>query len=295
MDTYGLDYPIADIKAIISQYESVVGNFESAMNPNHVRTKAYTTTFSVHNRYLTVLTELGVTHVSLANNHAYDFGLAGYENARDSLAQAGLAVFGHPGLVTKTVSTSRIVAGDRAISLIGLNAVFARPDLAEVAAVIRSIPERDLAVCYIHWGTEYVTIHTDAAAELAAELARAGCETIIGHHPHVTQDIQIIDGVPVFYSLGNFLFDQYFSADVEEGYMLSLEILDDGRVEFEILPITSRYQRSRPQLMDQADKERFLKDLARRSDPRWSEYILAGKGFFNTNLATSTQTSIISP
>ena len=102
-----------------------------------------------------------------------------------------------------------------------------------------------------------------------------GADAIIGHHPHVVQDIQVYQGVPVFYSLGNFVFDQYFSSAVQEGLLLKLTLTEAG-ANYELIPTTSIGSRSRPQLMSPYEREHFLTGLATRSAPKLRTQIHSG-------------------
>jgi poly-gamma-glutamate synthesis protein (capsule biosynthesis protein) len=83
-----------------------------------------------------------------------------------------------------------------------------------------------------HWGVEYQAHPTADQKEKARELVAAGAKAIIGAHPHVIEDHEWIGQVPVFYSLGNFLFDQYFSAETMKGQVveLNLQKTDHGPV-----------------------------------------------------------------
>jgi poly-gamma-glutamate synthesis protein (capsule biosynthesis protein) len=78
-----------------------------------------------------------------------------------------------------------------------------------------------------HWGDEYAPTAPDRVREKARELVAAGAFAIIGSHPHVIEDKEWIDNVPVIYSLGNLLFDQYFSPAVMLGNIAELTISKD--------------------------------------------------------------------
>lgn len=295
MGVHTLQYPWASISPILKSFPYVVGNFESAMATPHVRTRAYTTQFSTAARHLPALREAGVTHVSLANNHAFDFGMSGYITAQEQLLNNEITPFGNPTALSLEESVSLIEIDSTMVAIIGIHAVFTQPSRADIEEVVRKASAlSDIQIAYVHWGDEYVLSHNTAQESLAIMLVAAGIDTVIGHHPHVTQDIQVIDGVPVFYSLGNFLFDQYFSVDVQQGYMLALTPTAES-LRFQIIPISSAETRSKPELMVGVQRDVFLAQLAARSLSSQRENILAGKAIFDFSLASSSQTSIISP
>jgi len=108
---------------------------------------------------------------------------------------------------------------------------------------------------------------------LAGKIVDAGADIIMGHHPHVVCEIEIIKGKPVFYSLGNFIFDQQFLPETKEGLAIGLTISTD-KLTFRLFPIKN--QSGQPILMDQNETELFLKNLAEKSDKRLWESIKKG-------------------
>jgi poly-gamma-glutamate synthesis protein (capsule biosynthesis protein) len=74
-------------------------------------------------------------------------------------------------------------------------------------------------VAFVHWGENYAGV-TDAQREAARRFAEAGYDLVIGHHPHVAQEVEIVDGMPVLYSLGNLAFGTPGRFDRGEGYGL---------------------------------------------------------------------------
>lgn len=241
-------------------------NFESAMTEPHRRTPSMTFQFATKSDNLRSLLPLQVTHASLANNHALDYGSAGYQLTKDQLAATNIATFGHPTAVTEEISVDYLEAGTETIALIGLHTLFRIIPESELKDLFSAVnAQSDYQIIYIHWGDEYVTTANNAQRQLAKSLVSLGADVIIGHHPHVVQDIEVIDGVVVFYSLGNFIFDQYFSPDVMDGLVVDLTI-SDGEEHFVLHPVTTRHARSQPELMSVDERLVFLTSLAARSD-----------------------------
>ena len=105
---------------------------------------------------------------------------------------------------------------------------------------------------------------------------KEGVDAIIGHHPHVVEDVGSVQGVPVFYSLGNYVFDQYFDHTVETGLAVKLSVTDTT-LTFRLVPVGTEH--SVPYIMHDGEAADFLRDLALRSD----EHVSTGvsKGIFS--------------
>jgi poly-gamma-glutamate synthesis protein (capsule biosynthesis protein) len=80
----------------------------------------------------------------------------------------------------------------------------------------------------MHWGVEYRDKALPGVRKLAGEIVDLGGDVIVGHHPHWVQDFELINGVPVYYSLGNFVFDQMWSEKTREGMAVKL-IFEDKK------------------------------------------------------------------
>lgn len=261
---FGFDYPYRRfIDFPTSSY--VVANFEAAIPPEHVRTPDFTFQFSVDPALLPALREFGVTHVSLANNHAFDHGRLGYENARLVLNDNSITPFGHPMEITESTQTT-LDLGQTSAVIFGLMAIDTKPDYVALATQLEAVPKDFLKIAYIHWGPEYQQYPSEFQHRVARDLVALGFNLIIGHHPHVVQSIALIDGVPVFYSLGNFIFDQYFSTEVQTGLMLELSAKGNF-YHLGLFGVTSLDARTQPRLMTESEAMPWFAELASFSDP----------------------------
>jgi poly-gamma-glutamate synthesis protein (capsule biosynthesis protein) len=88
---------------------------------------------------------------------------------------------------------------------------------------------------YSHWGDEYVTANA-MQKSLARRFIDAGAEIVIGAHPHVVQEHELYAGKHIYYSLGNFIFDQYFNEQVRRGLMLELALDASGIADIREIP-----------------------------------------------------------
>lgn len=273
MSRLGLFYPFAMIEDNLKAKTSV-GNFEAAIPVIHQPTESGRMVFSVKNENLDTLVHGGLTHLSLANNHSLDYGVAAYNNTIAELTSRNFAVFGHSRQVS-TSSVSYTNVSDKKVALIAVNAVFGYPKLEEWQPILQAAASSsDVQIVYIHWGDEYEPVHNDAQETFAYGLIDAGVDLIVGHHPHVVQDIERYQGKLIFYSLGNFIFDQYFSQAVQEGLILELA---EGKTGWQIAltPVESRTVHIQPKVMGEPDKNYFLSQLALRSDSSLLDEILS--------------------
>ena len=117
-------------------------------------------------------------------------------------------------------------------------------------------------IVFLHWGEEYQLISSSSQRKLAHSLIDAGADLIIGSHPHVVQEIEKYKGKLIFYSLGNFIFDQYFSRETQKGLAVSLELYP-SRIIYKLYPYTLFH--SQPKLMNEKEREWFLNNLAEKS------------------------------
>lgn len=170
------------------------------------------------------LKQAGVTHCALANNHTMDQGRQGLQSTVHHLESVGIATVGY-GLTLKE-RIAPILIHKNGINVALFNSCPLRvenwqnientPDINQadcstLAKEIRTFKTQSpdyYVVVILHWGTEFISTPSLTQRYAAAELVSAGADLIIGHHPHVIQPMDTICKVPVFYSLGNFVFDQ---------------------------------------------------------------------------------------
>lgn len=208
-----------------------------------------------------VLKEAGIDVVSFANNHVGDWSLEAFTDTLTHLHNAGIT-FAGAGLNKQEASNVKILeshgikVGFLAFSDVGPTWMEAQQDGA--GQLLASDPERleyikqakekvDILVVSYHWGEEY-SEHTQRQEELAKSSIDNGANLVIGHHPHVIQDIEEYNGGLIAYSLGNAIFDQNFSKETMEGLLLQVDISKDGLSSYEekVFSISTKYQPQKP-------------------------------------------------
>lgn len=271
LERKGSAYPYTHMSSVFDTHRYQVANFEASIPAVHQPTADFTYLFSVKDEHAATLIEQGFTHLSLANNHSFDFGSDGFVSTSETLASLDATPFG----VAYDIGTSSLAVienGSVSVGLIGLDLTVTEFDIDSIETLFTYAADvSDIQIVYIHWGEEYARRHSDTQETVAQTLIEQGADLIIGHHPHVVQDIALYKGVPVFYSLGNFIFDQYFSPDVQKGLALSVDVYEG---DIELIPVTSIGSRVSPQLMDAEEKKEFLTDLAKISEKVLFEEIL---------------------
>ncbi len=175
-----------------------------------------------------VLNHLGIDVISLANNHSQNAGIKGLSYTREILDDEKIKYFGSQD----SFNWDNVVRlnTEIPITLIGINTL---PEFenGDIINVIKSEKEDGQFVIVMpHWGNEYQSVHNSHQENWAKSWIFAGADAIIGSHPHVVQDVEIIDNVPVVYSLGNFVFDQMFSKETQEGLIITGELTDEKLV-----------------------------------------------------------------
>lgn len=247
----GVDWPFSTIKDSWTDSDLVVGNYEATIRDTY-RYEGEVLAFDVIPELNEGLRNAGFTHLSLANNHGDDFGAAVTQYTREKIAELGIVPFGDP--VSSELFVARAYAGDIPVSLIGFHAF-----LEEPSSLVQAIREEDavgqFVILYPHWGNEYQFEPSNAQRAAAEVFIDAGADLIIGAHPHVVEPIELVDGVPVAWSLGNFVFDQDWSTATQEGLMLHVTISDHA-VAIEAIPVDVKNRQ--PAVMTSARAQEIL-------------------------------------
>lgn len=183
-------------------------------------------TFRAKPEYASILQEMGVDIVSLANNHAYDYGEDAFLDTLDTLAGIEMPYVGAGRNLEEAACPVYFIAGDIKIAIVSATqierldnpdtkgatdespGVFRCLEPSKLLEVVQEAKENsDFVIVYIHWGTEN-TVEIDwIQKDQAPKIADAGADLIIGDHPHCLQPIDYVNGIPVVYSLGNFWFN----------------------------------------------------------------------------------------
>jgi len=226
-------------------------------------------TFRGDPKHVSFLTEMGVDIVSLANNHALDYGTDAFLDTLDLLDGIGVRYIGAgrdlndakryelydiDGFTVAFVCASRVVpdyswyAGDNAPG------VFATYDPADLNGQITlAAAEADFVIVYVHWGVEKNDTPEAYQRELAKGYIDSGADAVIGSHPHVLQGFEFYKGRPIIYSLGNFI----FTDAAKDSMAITLTVEKDAPAELKITPY--RILNLKTSVVNDEDKSAALK------------------------------------
>jgi poly-gamma-glutamate synthesis protein (capsule biosynthesis protein) len=171
--------------------------------------------------------------VNVANNHSYDCGQAGFEETCSTLTNAKIGVIGRSGIPWITT-----IKGLR-IGVLGFSE-FEDPGLgrfSDAPLAIQKLRQHvDLLIVSVHWGIEMHSEPTDDQRKRAKEWIKSGADIVVGHHPHVWQPLELVDGKLVCYSLGDFLFDSPYGERRSTGILRVIWSKSKGAT-FEKVPV----------------------------------------------------------
>jgi gamma-polyglutamate biosynthesis protein CapA len=232
----GSRYPFEGVKDIFQNHNLVLGNLEGGFTTNSPVALPGTgiLRFTFDPSLAQMLREYNFSGFSLANNHTFDFGRKGFDNTRETLTANGFFHFGSPS--NDLDISSQILIEEENICFIGYHSLY-REDTAPIINKIQELRvDCDFIIVSAHWGDEYQDEENVAQRRQGRSFIEAGADLVIGHHPHVVQPIEIYKNKVIFYSLGNFLFDQDFSLATRQGLAVRLE-LTKTKQRFNLVPI----------------------------------------------------------
>ena len=241
-----------DVSYLWKDSQYVSGNIESALldNPEEFEKSDKEIHLYAETKVANLLKNNGFTMANLSNNHLGDFGRQGVISTINAVKSAGLnyvgageniddaatyniqeingikvATIGISDIVPKDFSANRTEAGILSTMYPSYNRL-----------VYEASQEADLVVVNLHWGVEYGVDETEEQEKIAKALIDAGADVIIGSHPHVLQPIQTYKDGIIFYSMGNFVFDQGWSR-TKDSMVLNYYINEKGEGTFEVVPV----------------------------------------------------------
>ena len=254
-DKYGAESLFGKLERLFLGTDLTLGNLEGTITRNQSVSIPNNSLlrFTFDPKYANALADLNFSGFSLSNNHALDFGQDGFAQTKRFLTAAGLFSYGSP--LNDGALSAQVKIRGKNVCFVGYHELF-RSDPAPIIKEIQRIrPQCDLVVLGAHWGQEYFPGVTDAQRERAHQFIDAGADLIIGGHPHVVEPLEIYKGKAIFYSLGNFMFDQDFSFNTEHGLAVNVEWGSDV-ARFTLVPVL--IQRGEVSIADAADRKRTL-------------------------------------
>ena len=278
------DYPYEEVREMISKADLAIGTLNatiSDISPHKGCVRTPVLVGSASNA--DALGRAGFDLMSVATNHLKDcsLGYCGEQAFADTLAnlrRVGIQPVGAGQHLAEAIQpVVATVNGIRfgIVSLGNINPlVFATEDTPGIAvlneenlkASIRAARAiSDVVIVMPHWGLEDDAYPLPQQRKLAQIAIEAGADLVVGNHTHVIQAIESLDGVMVFYGLGNFVFDQTWSIDHQQGVILQVSFDGTQMVGYELIP-THVDADGRVHLAAAAEADEILQRIERISD-----------------------------
>lgn len=257
---YGYEYLFQYVRPYFKYSDYVTGNFENPIvfQDGYPQARKYIH-LSTRPAAAKALKKVGFSTVNLANNHMKDFGKQGlldtlraFRDAKLDTVGAGSDLKSAAGVEYKTVNGIKIATlGFSDVMPVDFRARHNRSGIAPAdpdvwfPAVAKAKKNAQLVVVHMHWGLEYDSRYHPRQKEFGRALIDAGADIVVGHHPHVLEPVEVYKNGVIFYSLGNFIFDQGWSR-TRESVFAQYKVLKNGTVRLEIHPLLIREGQPRP-------------------------------------------------
>ena len=254
-------HPFLQMKDVLAQFDVTVANLECVISDTIAppeESDPNTFDFIASSDLIEGMKLCGIDAISLANNHTawssdLSRGTAPFEEMMSLLDAASFPYFGGGTDLEQAQRGWTTTVGNTSVVFIGIDGVTANVDyagqsgtvgedigtgfagateakagtnpldVAKVLAKIESLAgEYDIVIPYFHMGQEYEWITPTWCEEVAHQSIDRGATMVVTNHPHLIQGMEIYNGTPIVYSVGNFVFDQMFSVDTRTGYILDL-------------------------------------------------------------------------
>jgi len=217
-----------------------LANLESPIIANCPEGLTGTFTFCGDSRFLPYLVSNKFV-LNLANNHILNYGSDGLNQTHSFLSENNLSYF--PQYATKTLNG--ITFGFLGYDFITYPGLDPQTLIADVQKYDSTV---DWLIVSIHWGNEYLPLAEKWRVSLAYQLVDAGADIIHGHHPHVWQNYETYKDKLIFYSFGNFIFDQSWSYETSHSQIAQLTLSKNKIEKLQLFPIEIKFN-SQPALM----------------------------------------------
>ncbi len=258
------NYPLQKVKKYLQSGDLVFANLETAITSGREVLNGEMV-FRSDPQTALVLAEAGFSVLSLANNHTPNWGEEGLLDTFKYLNQAGLNYVGagknlkdayRPLYLEKNGLKFAFLAyndSDVVPDYYGAGSERAGTALMNIEKMKSAVQEArtkvDFVIVSMHSGQEYTAHASSRQTKFAHTAIDAGADLVIGHHPHVVQNMEEYHGKFIFYSLGNFVFDQNWSSNTSQSLILKVYFNQQGLKEISFVPVVIK-NNCQPQLAD---------------------------------------------
>jgi hypothetical protein len=223
------------MRALIKGADLAIANFENPA-PDKFRYHTKGTVFSADPKLIDGLADAGIDYVGIANNHIGDAGRAGIIQTIANLKADGIVSSGAGKDAKAAHKAALLDAGGVTVGILAYDTIakYYAAGTARAGSAILSAKAlktdvkaarkagAEVVIVFPHWGTEYDPTPFKAQQSLARAAIDAGADMVIGNHAHWAGAMETYEGKPIWYALGNFVFDQTWSEPTMEGLTLEL-------------------------------------------------------------------------
>lgn len=239
-------FPFLKVASTTAAADIAFGNLENPVSERGVRSGSIYSFRADPASTTEALLFAGFDVVSLANNHIWDYGRQAFIDTYEVLEKNGIGAAGtgpdyewaHRSVIRSVGTTDVAFLAytnllPKWLGLASSTPVAARYDDDTLKAdIVKAKEAADAVVVSFHWGVEYDTTHNQEQERVAKLAIDAGAKIVVGHHPHVVQEVEEYNEGLILYSLGNFVFDQNFSKDTRRGLAVEVKLLGTDIAEF---------------------------------------------------------------
>lgn len=283
--------PLQRVKSHLSEYDFTFANFECFISetlefPELVDANALD--FLTRPDFVPTMVDAGIDAVSMANNHAVyshaGWGIPAFQDTYGFLTNGGVPVFGAGMDLDQARQPHVAEVNGLSVALYGVDGITGNEtwphalgvvagadsqatasrggtnplNLDQVTADIERLAgQHDIVIPFFHMSEQYFWIPQDWAIETAHRSIDAGASCVISSHPHTIQGWEVYNGKPIFHGIGNFIYDQMFSVDTRQGYVLELTFRGGDVVGFRVHGVEIE-QFTQPRFMSQGENAAFM-------------------------------------
>jgi len=277
----GPGYPFVNVLTVLQRAHLVIGNLESPISSRGTAVENKTFTLRVAPVAAAALKAAGIRVVTLANNHTMDFGPLALQDTVNVLGENNILYSGAGMNLDDARAPAFLKVGDLTLAFLSYSLTFplefyasaGRPGTAPgyrefVKNDIQKVrPQADLVVVSFHWGAELMATAKDYQRELGRRSIDWGADLVLGHHPHVLQELELYRGRLIAYSLGNFVFGSE-SEKTNTSIILLCTFKGKSLVRIEVVPLDVNNYRVvyQPKVLAGTRAERVLGEINAASE-----------------------------
>ncbi len=290
-------FPWRRVAPLMQQFDFSFGNFECVISdtiPFPEDTAANALDFVMPTDAIEGLHLSGFDAVSLANNHSVyngsGWGFDGFNDTTANLQAAGMPYFGAGQDLDQARAPYVGEVAGKSIALIGIDGVTANVDFPgswmvtdesgataskpgtnplvedQIMADISALAgQYDIVIPFFHMGEQYHWMLSSWAIELSRRCVDAGATTVITSHPHVTQGMEWYNDTPLFFGIGNFIYDQMFTVDTAQAHIVDLTFHGDRIVGMRMHAVHTE-DFTQPRLLGPNERVAFMDRIWRSHD-----------------------------